>query len=254
MDCKKSLWKDRYVRYDFEFEGRGAILVLPREEKKNGRWLLKTEYFDAFQELEEEMVARGFHLAYLENMNRWGRDEDQDAKLRFRDLLVKEFGLSEKCIPIGMSCGGLHAVKLAARHPEMVEKLYLDAPVINLLSCPFSAGMPSDIDESVKQEALDALGLTMSEMIAYREHPLDKLGDLVRARIPVALVWGDADTTVPYEENGHLLKAAYDKTDIPALYVCKPDCGHHPHGPITEADMAAVTAFLNGREAVRERE
>lgn len=242
MQAEKSLWKGKYVRHDFEFEGRKAVVVLPEKGREDGRWLLKTEYFEAFQELEEAMVAEGFHLAYMENMNRWGRDEDQDAKLRFRDLLVQEYGLSEKCIPIGMSCGGLHAIKLAARHPEMVEKLYLDAPVVNILSCPFGLGCASDIDVSAKQEALDALGLTMSQMIAYREHPLDKLGDLIRAHIPMALVWGDADTTVPCEENALLLKAAFEKTDIPTLYVCKPGCGHHPHGPV---DIAEMVEFLS---------
>ena len=244
MNFRKSLWMDRYVRYDFTFEEREAILIFPGEIKKTGRWMLKTEYFDAFPQLEAAMVAEGFHLACLRNINRWGLDADQDAKFRFRDFLMKEFGLSDRCIPIGMSCGGLHAVKLAARHPEMVEKLYLDAPVINILSCPFGMGKPTQIEEETKQEALDALGLTMSGMIAYREHPLDKLGALIENRIPLALVWGDSDRIVSWEENAQLVREAYEKTDIPALYICKPGCDHHPHGPTNDADLAALISFL----------
>lgn len=244
MNFRKSLWMDRYVRVDFTFEEREAILIFPDEENRTDRWMLKTEYFDAFPQLEAAMVAEGFHLAYLRNINRWGLDADQDAKLRFRDFLVKEFGLSVRCIPIGMSCGGLHAVKLAARHPEMVEKLYLDAPVINILSCPFGMGRPTAIAEETKQEALDALGLTMSGMIAYREHPLDKMGALIENRIPLALVWGDSDRIVSWEENAQLVRDAYAKTDIPALYLCKPGCDHHPHGPTDSSDLAAVVAFL----------
>lgn len=226
------LWQNRFRMEAFEFEGRKAFLVFP--EKPNGKWLLKTEYFDAFPALEAEMVGRGYHLAYLENQNRWGIPADLDAKYRFRHFLVAHYGLSPRCIPIGMSCGGLHAIKQAGRHPDMVSVLYLDAPVVNLLSCPFGLGAGTDIAPSTQQEALDALGITRSEMIAYRDHPLDSLDKLIKGRIPVALVCGDADRIVVFEENGALVKALYEKTDIPFYFLLKPGCDHHPHGPEEE--------------------
>lgn len=80
MEREKSLWRGNYERIDFDFEGRKAVLVFPPKGTKNGRWLLKTEYFEAFQDLEEALVERGFALAYLENINRWGIDADFDAK------------------------------------------------------------------------------------------------------------------------------------------------------------------------------
>ena len=40
-----------------------------------------------------------------------------------------------------MSCGGMHAVYIAAKYPEYVSLLYLDAPVLNLLSCPCGIGV-----------------------------------------------------------------------------------------------------------------
>jgi len=144
---------------------------------------------------------------------------------------------------VGMSCGGLHAIKTAASHPDMAACLYLDAPVLNLLSCPCCLGMEGATGAAMIPEMLDALGLTMSELICYREHPMDKIPALVENRIPVALVWGDADMTVPFAENGALLKAAYEKTDIPAYYLRKPGVEHHPHGP-GEAHMDEVIAFI----------
>ena len=242
MQYQKSLWRDEFTRLDFSFEDRAAVVVLPHEVEGNHRWLLKTEYFEAFQDMECAFVRRGWTLCYLANLNRWGLDEDMHAKRRFRDFLVSEFGLSEKCVPVGMSCGGLHAIKLATVHPEMVSALYLDAPVVNLLSCPFGLGSGSDLDFSARQEALDALGLTMSEMIAYREHPLDKLPALIEHRIPAALIWGDADRTVVFAENGRLLQRAYDRAGVPLLVQRKPGCAHHPHGP---ADLNAVLEFLS---------
>ena len=234
-------WQGKYRQETFRFEGRQAILVFP--EKPNGKWLLKTEYFGAFPELEEEMVSRGYHLAYLKNINRWGIPEDLDAKYRFRNFLMERYHLSPRCIPIGMSCGGLHAIKQAGRHPDMVSVLYLDAPVVNILSCPFGMGDGTSIREETKQEALDALGLTMAQMIAYREHPLDFLPVLTGNRIPAALVCGDADTVVLYPENGAWVKAAYEETDIPFYFQLKPGCTHHPHGPGKEK-IKEVADFL----------
>lgn len=242
MEYTRSLWKEKYLRLDFTFEGRAAVLIMPEQGRQTGRWLLKTEYFSAFQDMEERLVARGFCLVWLENINRWGIDADLDAKERLRDFLVAEFGLSRRCVPVGMSCGGLHAIKQAARHPEMIEALYLDAPVVNLFSCPMGFGCGTDIDVSAQEEMLRALSLTRSELLAYRDHPLDNIARLIENRIPLVLVWGDSDTTVPFCENGALVRAAYEQTDIPTLYIEKKNCGHHPHGPI---DTRAVEAFLD---------
>ena len=235
-------WREKYPMERFEFEGREAIIVFPEKADAKCRWALKTEYFAAFQNLEEKLVENGFHLAYLKNNNRWGTEDDLSAKKRFAEMLTREYGLNEKCVLIGMSCGGLHAIKQAAAYPEMAALLYLDAPVVNLLSCPFGLGsLGTSIAESAKQEALDALGLDMSGMIAYRDHPLDKLDALVAHRIPALLVWGEADTVVPFEENGRYVYEAYRRTDIPFLAQSKPGTDHHPHGP---SDMPAAVKFI----------
>ena len=100
MHCQVSDWYG-FERLDFSFEGRKAILIRP--ETGEGRWMLKTEYFPAFQDLERALVEKGFHLAYLENENRWGMDADQEAKARFRDFLCKEFSLQPRCLPAVIS-------------------------------------------------------------------------------------------------------------------------------------------------------
>lgn len=71
-----------FKRADFKFEDRDALIVFPSCEK-NGKWIVKMEYFGAFPELEIELLRRGWHLAYLRNHNRWGTDDDSDAKARF---------------------------------------------------------------------------------------------------------------------------------------------------------------------------
>lgn len=229
-----------YRQEEFTFAGRKAILVFPKEACKTTKWLLKTEYFGAFPNGELAFLERGYHLAYLENRNRWGLDEDQHDKAEFAKYLRANYGLSETCVPVGMSCGGLHGVDLAALHPEMVSVLYIDAPVINLLSCGGGLGK-AQLTAEMRQEMLDALGLTMSEMIAYRKHPLDRLPALIENRIPVVMVYGDSDTVVPYEENGAYLEKAYKEAGIPLLVIGKPGCDHHPHGL---EDPAPIVEFV----------
>ncbi|MBQ4226671.1 MAG: prolyl oligopeptidase family serine peptidase [Clostridia bacterium] len=236
------LWRNKYRMERFAFEDRKAMIVFPEKRDAQGRWALKTEYFAAFQELEEALVERGFHLLYLENRNRWGTNDDLDAKERFMRAMTEKYALAPKGVLVGMSCGGLHAIKQAARHPDTVSLLYLDAPVVNLLSCPFGLGAcGSEIDLSAKQEALYALGLTMSGMIAYRDHPLDRLPELVKSLIPALLVWGEKDTIVPFEENGWHVLNAYKQAGIPLLCQSKPGTNHHPHGP---RDMEGALRFI----------
>ena len=220
------LWNG-FRRIDFEFEGREAILVFPDNANQEKNWLLKTEYFDAFPNFEVKMVKRGWHLAYIKNVTRWCLVEDLDLKKRFAEYLSAEYGLYSKCVPVGMSCGGMIAVKFAARYPQLVSALYLDAPVMNLLSCPAALGVAT---VSLWEEFAEHTGTTLSELICYREHPIDRMHILLENNIPVMLVYGDSDEVVPYCENGALLEKYYRDNGGIITAIGKAGCGHHPHG------------------------
>ena len=238
-----------FKRLDFTFEDRRAILVFPKNEGfGTGHWACKMEYFGAFPQLECELLENGFHLAYMENKNRWGCDIDHDARVRFADYLKKEYGLSHKFIPVGMSCGGLHSVNFASRYPDRVSVLYLDAPVMNLLSCPMGFGVGGSLDNGGGwQELVNAYGFTISSLLTYREHPIDRIPTLIAHKLPVALVYGDSDPVVPYIEIGKVLEDAYRKADLPLYCVGKADCGHHPHGL---EDNGELLAFIRAQIGV----
>lgn len=221
----ETLWHG-FHRIDFLFEGKKAILVFPETSEKNRRWLLKTEYFDAFPDFEIDMLKRGWHLAYIKNITRWCLDEDIDTKKRFVDYLHNEYDLCEKCVPVGMSCGGLIASKFAAKYPECVSALYLDAPVMNLLSCPAGIGVAGS---NMLKEFIEATGISLSELICYREHPIDKLDFLLKNNIPIIMVYGCCDDTVPYCENGAILEKFYRENGGIIQTIGKENCGHHPH-------------------------
>ena len=223
---QESHWNG-FRRIDFKFEDRDAILVFPETPNKNKNWLLKTEYFTAFQNFELEMVKRGWHLAFISNKTRWCLDEDLDIKKRFATYLSEKYGLYQKCVPVGMSCGGLIGSKFTAKYPECVSALYLDAPVMNLLSCPADFGISKS---NMLAEFLGATGMTLTDLIIYREHPIDKMHLLLENNIPIVLVYGDSDEIVPYVENGAVLEKYYKAEGGEILAIGKAGCGHHPHG------------------------
>lgn len=231
----------------FEFEGREALVVEPKRADEEKNWAIYTEYFGAFPNTAIALLEKGFHLAYLQNQNRWGIDSDQEARHRFHDYLTANFGFSSKCVPIGMSCGGLHAINYASLFPEDISVLYLDAAVVNLLSCPMGFGK-GEKDENVIAECLAAVGMTQSELICYRRHPLDRLLVLADHKIPVVMLYGEEDVTVPYEENGIFLEKLYKEKELPLLVIGKPGCGHHPHGLEDPAPIVDFILQYTGRE------
>ena len=225
----------------FEFCGREAKIVFPHKGSANGKWMMKMEYFDAFPSLECELLNKGFHLAYIKNQNRWGLREDLELKDDFAGFICKKYNLEEKFVPIGMSCGGLFSIKFAALYPNRVSVMYLDAPVVNLLSCPCRLGGIKHEEMVKKSEMYEALNLDDSTVISYRDNPLDHIPSLIKNKIPFVLVYGDADKTVYFEENGKLLLDAYNNSGIDHVSFVKHGCDHHPH---CLEDNTAVIDFI----------
>ena len=222
----KSDWHG-FEMLEFELDGRIAKLICPKEPRQDKKWLLKTEYLNAFPSFEIEMLSRGYYVAHIKNITRWCLPEDTDAKAMLCEFLSWEFGLCDKCMTVGLSCGGMQSVYFAEKYPQYVAAMYLDAPVLNLLSCPCGLGVA---EENFYDEYVKATGKTVSDLLNYREHPIDKVNKIISDGIPAILICGDSDKTVPYVENGKYLSQKYRKSDVPFVEILKKGCDHHPHG------------------------
>jgi alpha-beta hydrolase superfamily lysophospholipase len=95
------------------------------------------------------------------------------------------------------------------------------------LSCPCGLGVA---EVNFYDEYVKATGKTVSDLLNYREHPIDKVDMVIAEGIPTILICGDSDKTVPYVENGKWLAEKYRKSDVPFVEILKENCDHHPHG------------------------
>lgn len=225
---------DGIKHIEFMFKNKKCIALMNEDEsKRNGKTVFKTEYFGAFPSLQNEMVKRGYTLIFIENRNRWGTPDQLNDQYEFIKYVSKELGISSKVITIGMSCGGMMSIFLAANHPECVEGLYLDAPVMNFLSCPARLGNAPDVTDGMWDEFEKSWNMTKNELLLFRGHPVDAIDKLIENKIKIYMAYGDSDKTVPYEENGIALERKYNDYGLSDLIYIDKKIGvdHHPHGP-----------------------
>ena len=122
----------------FEFNGYEATVIRP--ENPNGRWIWKTEFLFAFDNAERELLELGYTRVYYKISNMYGSKKAVGLMREFMSFVTEKFGLYDKCILFGFSRGGLYAFNFAREYPECVEKIYLDAPVLDLRTWPPMGG------------------------------------------------------------------------------------------------------------------
>jgi pimeloyl-ACP methyl ester carboxylesterase len=224
---RRSRWAG-YDRHDFTCDGRPAIVVAPPRPAAGRPWLWRGEFFGAFATVDEALLGRGWHVAYLDCKNTFGSPATLDHWAVFYETLTARHGLARRPVLLGMSRGGLYVYRWAARRPETVGLIYGDAPVCDVRSWPGGKGKGKG---SPKDWALllQVFGLTEEQALAWRGNPVDLLEPLARANIPLLHVVGDADDVVPVEENTNVLAGRYRDLGGRIEVMVKRGVGHHPH-------------------------
>lgn len=217
------------VRLDFRVAGRPSLLIVPDEPLPGKPWIWRTEFFNAFPAADIELARRGFHVGYIQMENMYGSPEAMRLMDAYYAHVTTRYGLSERPVLEGLSRGGLYAFNWGALHPEKVAGLYVDAPVCDIKSWPGGKGKgkgsPADWERLCK-----AYGLSPGEALAYKGNPVDCLAPLVRGKVPILAVVGEADDVVPVEENISVVERRYRELGGRIHVISKPGVGHHPHG------------------------
>jgi pimeloyl-ACP methyl ester carboxylesterase len=225
---KKPEWNG-YEKQEFKVDGRSALLVVPKTPAKGNPWIWRTEFFGVDPQADVALLGKGFHVAYVDVSNLFGAPVALDAMDKYYGYVLKTYGLSAKPVLEGFSRGGLYAFNWAARHPDQVACLYVDAPVCDFKSWPGGKGR-SRFSGREWQNVLKAYKMTNEEARAYKLNPVDNLEPLAKAKIPILSVIGDVhDWIVPIEENTLLVEKRYKELGGEIQVIKKPKGGHRPH-------------------------
>lgn len=212
----------------FTYEGREASIFYPTCPA-NGKLILKTEYLHAFPDFEAAMLERGYTLCFLSHPTRWAPDSETHIMAKFVRHVAEHLQMEPKCIAVGMSCGGLQALRLAELHPELVSVMFLDAPVTNLLSMAGLGACRSKDVALFREEMFATYNFTDSTLVSFRKSPIDNMAPLTQHNIPIIMLWGDADDVVLYEENGKIVEDYYREHGGQIEVIRIPRREHHPH-------------------------
>jgi pimeloyl-ACP methyl ester carboxylesterase len=247
----KSQWAG-FDRYDFTVNGKPAIVVAPKQALPGKPWAWRGEFFGAYSNADVALVAKGFHLAYLRVPNLFGSPEAVNDWNGFYQELTRKYGLARKVALIGLSRGGLYCYNWAIANPDKVACLYGDAPVCDLKSWPggrLKGQGKGDGNADEWTKMLKAYGFKSdAEAIAYRGNPVDNLKPLADAKIPLLHVYGEVDTTAPWEENTGVVAGRYRQLGGSIQLIAKPGIGHHPHGL---TDPAPIVEFILQHASVK---
>ena len=236
---QKSLWQG-YEQQDFTVDGRGCLLVIPKTSAPGKPWIWRTEFFGHEPQADLALLSHGFYVAYMDVQNMYGAPVALDHMDEFYAYLTKARALSSQTVLEGFSRGGLFAFNWAARNPDKVSAIYVDAPVCDFKSWP--GGKDKDNASAADWERCKRVyGLTDEQALAYKLNPVDNLGPLAKARIPILSVCGEMDQVVSIKANTLVVQERYAKLGGSLTLIAKPFCDHHPH---SLPDPAKIVNFV----------
>ena len=245
IDVEKSAWHG-YDRYDFSYDSRDCIVVVPNSPAGHLPWIWRARFFGHEPQTDLALLEKGFHLVYMDVADLFGAPVAVNHWNAFYTYLTGCHGFHPRVALEGMSRGGLIVYNWASANPEKVACIYADNPVCDFKSWP--AGRGKAIRYQTPWEAcLKAYGLTEEQALEYEHNPIDNLEPLARAVVPVLHVCGTADTAVPMPENTDIVERRYKKLGGKITIIRKPGVNHHPHSlkdpkPIVDFILSHTTA------------
>lgn len=219
-----------FAKYEFDVDGRRALVVTPREAAPGRPWVWHGEFFGHKPEPDIALLQRGFHIVYLRVPDMLGSPKAVAHWNAFYAVLTEKYGFARKAALVGLSRGGLYCYNWAAANPDKVACIYGDAPVCDFKSWPGGKGKGKGSPRDWKL-VLEQYGFPDdAAALAYDKNPIDNLAPLARAKVPLLHVYGDADDVVPWDENTGIVAERYRKLGGEITLIAKPGVGHHPHG------------------------
>jgi pimeloyl-ACP methyl ester carboxylesterase len=225
---KEDVWHG-FKRTHLEVDGRAAWVVEPSGAPKEGMpWTWTIQWSEHFVNRTGvlPLLKAGFHHVFIDVYDTKMDERGLKACADFQDYLVKKRGFAPKTRLIGMSWGGFFSIRYAATYPQNVDRIYLDAPVLDFAHMPELTGVP--------KEDAEAIGPWYARKpktgwLTDPEMPINMADRLVKAKIPLFLIYGGQDQCCD-PKGAKIFIERVQKAGGTIKVDCRPGYGHHPHG------------------------
>ena len=220
----KSKWQ-QFDRYDFQLGGRPVRVIVPPKPLPGKPWLLLHGHDPMY--LDEALIPKGFHFVAMDLHDDLGSPEALADWDTLYAAMTGEYGLARKVVLEAVSRYGLQVYGWAFENPSSVACIFAEVPVLDIKSWPGGKGKGAGSAPKWK-ELLGLYGFeSEEEALEYRFNPVDTIRVLAEANVPILHVCGDADATVPLDENTNLMKKHYEQYGGKRFQVIlKPGVGH----------------------------
>mgnify|MGYP002624201889 CR=1 FL=1 len=147
----------------------------------------------------QRFLSKGIAIAGIDVGESYGSPTGRNLYQKLYIELTTKRGYSKKPVLLARSRGGLMLYNWAIDHPESVGGIAGIYPVCNLTSYP---GV---------RRAAGAYKMTADQLQAKLalHNPVDRLGPLAKAKVPILHLHGDQDKVVPLSSNSALLAQRY---------------------------------------------
>ncbi|MDR6942960.1 GDSL-type esterase/lipase family protein [Mucilaginibacter pocheonensis] len=217
-----------YQCADFQYNGRNCKIVNPKWSDKKHSWIWRARFWGTEPQVEIALLERGYHVVYCDVAELFGNAKAIGLWNNYYSLLRKA-GLSKKAVLEGMSRGGVYVYNWAAENPRKVAFVYADNPVLDLKSWPGGKGKGPGSPANWETLKKDYQITSEENSSSFANSPMDKIKKIVKGKYPMLHVCGDADETVPMDENTLPFEQKVKALGGNIIVIHKPNAHHHPH-------------------------
>jgi alpha-beta hydrolase superfamily lysophospholipase len=192
----------------FLVQGRPAFIFWPPKSQRQEPqpWIMYAPtlaaYPDAHEKwMHEQFLAAGVAVAGIDVGEAYGSPQGQQWMTALYAELTEKRGFAPRPCLLGRSRGGLWVSSWAIAHPDKVAGIAGIYPVFDLRSYPGIS------------KAASAYGMTVEELDAglAQHNPIQRMGVMATAKLPVCIIHGDQDNIVPLAQNATVLLEHYQQ-------------------------------------------
>lgn len=247
-ECKvtgEDVWYG-YKRTHLDFDGYSAWIVEPKVATAEGRpWTWTMQWAEAYVDRTGvlDLLAKGWHHVTIDTFKHRMDENGLRVSRAFQKYLVEQRSFAKKACLVGMSWGGFFSTRYAATYPDCVAKIYLDAPLMNFTGF---ATLGASSTPTAAAAYIGPWATSMPENGDWSNDPrmpVNMAEKVAAAKIPILLLYGGQDQTVPPGNNCELFAERF-KTAGGSIDVRKRGLyGHHPHGEDPDKTASIVNFF-----------